>query len=125
MDIIRRTDAPVFAAPGATFTAYAAPSRGTSKVSMWCLELDPGSTSPLHEMDCEEVFLGLEGRAIAMIDDTEHSIGVGDCLILPPGTPFTLHVPERQPFRALACIPAGGRATMIPDGTTFAPPWAE
>ena len=125
MDIIKRTDAPVFDTPGACFTAYAAPSRGACQVSMWCLELEPGSTSPLHQMDCEEVFLGLEGCAVAMVDDTEHPIGAGDCLILPPGTPFTLHVAGPQPFRALACMPAGGRATMIPDGTTFAPPWAE
>src|SRR3954471_14805002 len=98
MDIIKHSDAPIFDAPGATFTAYAAPSRGASQVSMWCVELDPGSTSPLHEMDCEEIFVGLAGRAVAMIGDTEHSIGPGDCLILPPGTPFTLHVPEPQPF---------------------------
>ena len=125
MVIIKRQDAPVVDAPGAIFTAYAAPSRGASQVSLWCVELDPGSTSPLHEMDCEEVFLGLEGRAVATVDDVEHAIGAGDCLILPPGTPFTLHAAEQQPFRALACIPAGGRATMIPDGTPFAPPWAE
>jgi mannose-6-phosphate isomerase-like protein (cupin superfamily) len=76
-------------------------------------------------MDCEEVFLGLEGRAVAMVDEAEHVVGAGDCLILPPRTPFTLYVPGQRPFRALACMPAGGRATTIPDGTTFAPPWAE
>src|SRR3954471_3812767 len=124
MDIIKRSDAPNFDAPGASFTAYAAPSRGASQVSLWCLELGPGSTSPLHEMDCEEVFLGLEGDAVVMVDDTRHPLGAGDCLILPPRTPFTLHVPGRRPFRALACMTAGGLATMVPDGTTFAPPWA-
>src|SRR3954465_4386617 len=124
MDIIKRVDAPIFDAPGATFTAYAAPSRGASQVSMWCLELAPGSTSPLHQMDCEEVFLGLDGHAVATIDGAKRTIGAGDRLILPPGTPFALHVPAQEPFRALACMPAGGRATMVPDGTTFAPPWA-
>ncbi len=125
MEIIKRDDAPHFEAPGATFTAYAAPSRGASQVSMWCAELAPGSTSPLHQMDCEEIFLGLEGRAIAGVEGTEHELGPGDCFILPPETPFTLHVPDDRPFRALVCIRAGGQATMIPDGTTFAPPWAQ
>ena len=124
MDIIRRTDAPVFGAPGATFTAYAAPSRGTSKVSLWCLELDPGSTSPLHEMDCEEVFLGLEGRAIAMIDDTEHSIGAGDCVVLAAGADFSFRVLDGEHFSAFACIRVGGKATMADSGDTFVPPWA-
>ena len=49
---------------------------------------------------------------------------VGDCLILPADTAFTLHVPGEEPFFAMACIPVGGQATMVPDGPTFAPPWA-
>jgi mannose-6-phosphate isomerase-like protein (cupin superfamily) len=125
MQIIRHEDAPLFDASGTTVTGYAAPSRGASQVSLWQIELAPGSTSPLHYMDCEEVFLGLDGLAIAAIDGAEHPIGAGDCLILPARTAFTLHVPGEQPFRALACLPAGGQATLVPSGTTFAPPWAE
>ncbi len=126
MNIIRSADAPGFAAPGATFTGYAAPSRGADRVSLWSLELAPGSTSPLHHMDCEEVFLGLEGRAVATVDGETEALEAGDCLILPAGTAFTLHVAEHdRPFRAIACIPAGGQATMVPEGTTFPPPWAQ
>ena len=72
---------------------------------MWQIELAPGSTSPLHHMDCEEVFLGLHGQAVAAIEETEHLLGPGDCLILPAGTAFTLHVPGEEPFSAMACIP--------------------
>jgi mannose-6-phosphate isomerase-like protein (cupin superfamily) len=123
MKLIKRTQAPVFDAAGTTVTAYAAPSRGASELSLWQIELAPGSTSPLHHMDCEEVFLGLDGHAVAAIDGTEHPLGSGDCLILPAGTDFTLHVPGNEPFRALACIRAGGQATLAPDGPTFPPPW--
>src|SRR5829696_3273712 len=125
MELIKRTDAPTFDAGGTTVTGYAAPSRGAAEVSLWQVELAPGSTSPLHHMDCEEVFLGLDGRAVAAIEGTEHALGAGDCLILPPGTAFTLHVPGDAPFRALACMPAGAKATMVPDGATFVPPWGE
>jgi quercetin dioxygenase-like cupin family protein len=125
MELIKHRDAPVFDTPGAIVTAYAAPSRGASEVSMWSLELAPGSISPLHRMDCEEVFFGLDGHVIATVGGAEHRIGAGDCLVLPPETPFTFRVPEDQPFRGIACMRAGGRATMVPDGPTFAPPWAE
>jgi quercetin dioxygenase-like cupin family protein len=126
MHLIKRTDAPRFDAAGTAVTAYAAPSRGSSELSVWQIELTPGSTSPLHHMDREEVFLGLEGHAIAEIGNSQHSLGAGDCLILPAGTDFTLHVAdEERPFRALACVPAGAQATMVPDGATFVPPWAE
>src|SRR5215208_6768794 len=125
MNLIKRTDAPVFEAAETLVTGFAAPSRGASEVSLWQVELAPGSTSPLHHMDCEEVFLGLDGRAVASIEGAEYPLGAGDCLILPPGTAFTLHVPGDTPFRALACMPAGGMATMVPDGATFVPPWGE
>ena len=91
---------------------------------MWEIELAPGSTSPRHHMDREEVFLGVGGHAIAEIDGTEHELGAGDCLILPAGTDFTLHVPGTQP------LPRPGlRARRRPGdhgchGATFLPPWA-
>jgi mannose-6-phosphate isomerase-like protein (cupin superfamily) len=125
MHIIKRSDAPVFQAGGTSVIAYAAPSRGATEVSVWRLELAPGSTSPPHHMDCEEVFLGLEGRVVATIDGSESEIGAGDCLILPAGTTFSFHVPDDQPFRALACIPSGGQAAMSAGGPSFSPPWAE
>ena len=125
MELIKRTDAPVFDAGGTTVRGYAAPSRGAAEVSLWQIELAPGSTSPLHHMDREEVFLALEGSAIAALEGAEHALIQGDCLILPAGTDFTLHVPGDQPFRALACLPSGAQATLVPEGTTFVPPWGE
>jgi quercetin dioxygenase-like cupin family protein len=125
MRVIRHSDAPVFDAEGTTVTAYAAPSRGTSELSLWRLELAAGSVSPLHQMDHEEVFLALEGRVVAVVGGQEHAFGAGDCLVLPARTPFSFHVRDAAPFRAVACLPAGSVATMIPDGVTFVPPWAE
>src|SRR4051812_24930055 len=128
MTIITSAEAPVFDVPGSTFTAYAAPSRGAEQVSLWCVELAPGTASPLHYMDCEEIFFALAGRATVTIDERTHALAARDCLILPAGTAFTLHVADADadgPFRAIACMPAGGRATMVPEGGTFAPPWAQ
>ena len=64
MNLISQETAPPFAAGGATITGYAAPSRGATAVSLWRIELAPGSSSPLHQMDVEEVFLGLAGSAV-------------------------------------------------------------
>src|SRR5215213_8944775 len=120
MTIIKAAHAPLFDAPGSTFTAYAAPSRGAEQVSLWSLELAPGTTSPLHHMDCEEIFFGLAGRAVATVAGEPHTLEPGDCLILRPGEAFTLQVAETdEPFRAIACMPTGGQATMVPEGITF------
>src|SRR3954469_10871652 len=125
MLLIKRPDAPTFDAGGTIVTGYDAPSRGAVEISLWQIELAPGSTSPRHHMDREEIFLGLAGHAVADVEGTEQPFGPGDCLILPAGTDFTLHVPGQQPFRALACLPAGAQATMAADGATFVPPWGQ
>src|SRR4249919_2924603 len=113
MNLIPLRTAPSFSAGGTVITGYAAPSRGATEVSLWRIELTPGSSSPLHEMDVEEVFLGLHGEAVAVVGETESIIRAGDCLILPARTPFTLTAAAEQPFRAIACMPTGGQAKML------------
>jgi quercetin dioxygenase-like cupin family protein len=125
MNLISQQTAPPYSAGGTTITGYAAPSRGATAISLWRVEMAAGSSSPLHEMDVEEVFLGTEGSAVADVDGHRTTVSAGDCLILPAGTPFTLTVGPDGPFRAIACMPAGGQATMLPGGATFVPPWAE
>src|SRR3954451_3131436 len=121
MPLIAHDDAPVFDIPGATFTAYAAPSRGASQVSLWAVELAAGSTSAPHHMDCEELFFGRRGSAVAGVDGVEHPVGPGDCLVLAAGAEFSFRVGTDEPFRAIAAMTTGGRAVL--DGETLAPPW--
>ena len=123
--LIPLKDAPIFGADGTTVTGYASPSRGARSISLWRIELAAGSTSPLHNMDVEEVFLGLHGSAALTVDGGCSQIGAGDCLVLPPHTAFTLTAADDGPFLAVACMPTDGTATMLPDGPTFVPPWAQ
>ena len=125
MNVIKHSEAPRFDAGGTTVTGYAAPSRGAADVHLWHLDLAPGSTSPMHHMNCEEVFLVLAGRVAAAVGGSERELSAGDCLILPAETPFTLRVLGDEPCRAVACVPAGPLATLDPDGATFPPPWAQ
>lgn len=122
--LITRQDAPAFGADGTAVTGYAAPSRGSEFVSLWRINLEPGASSPLHELDTEEVFLGLAGNAMFTIDGREYTVGAGDCLVVPPHTAFALAAGPDGPFQAVACMRAGGQATLLPDGPTFVPPWA-
>jgi mannose-6-phosphate isomerase-like protein (cupin superfamily) len=90
---------------------------------MWRITLAPGESSPPHTLTDEEVFLALEGSATATIDGADETVGVRDCLIVPPGAPFTLSAgPEG--FTAVCAMAAGGQATILPDGPTITPPWA-
>src|SRR3954466_2827164 len=116
MNLISSADAAIFDVPDTHVIAYAAPSRGSTELCLWQIDIAPGSTSPLHHMDCEEVFLCVGGRAVVLTPAEERPFEVGDCLVLPAGTDFSLRVVGDVPFRALACIRAGGKATMAASG---------
>jgi mannose-6-phosphate isomerase-like protein (cupin superfamily) len=75
-------------------------------------------------MDCEEVFLCVAGRAALVTSVGERQVLAGDCVVLSAGTDFSFRVDGDEPFSALACIRAGGQATMAVTGDTFLPPWA-
>jgi len=124
MMLIASAEAAIFDVPDTHVIAYAAPSRGATELCLWRIDIAPGSTSPLHHMDCEEVFLCTDGRAVVVTSAAERPIQAGDCLVLPAQTDFSFRVVGDEPFRALACIRAGGKATMAASGDTFVPPWA-
>jgi quercetin dioxygenase-like cupin family protein len=121
--MIRSADAPQFTTGGTTATGYAAPSRGAQSLSLWRVALAAGESSPPHSLTHEEVFLALEGTAVATIDGGEEPLRADDCLIVPPGAPFILSA-GADGFVAVCAMRAGGQATMMPDGPTITPPWA-
>jgi quercetin dioxygenase-like cupin family protein len=122
---------PVIAAPtrpthevGATkFTSLATPSLGSSRTSVWQVEIPSGETPTLHELTDEEIFVVLEGAAAVTIDGAASSAGVGDTIVVPSGVPFALGNAGGQTLRLLCCLPVGGQA-RLPGGEPFTPPWA-
>jgi mannose-6-phosphate isomerase-like protein (cupin superfamily) len=121
--IITAASAPTFTLDGTTAVGYASPSRGAADLSLWRIRLDPGTASPYHALSREEVFLALDGDAVATVDGTEHPLSPGDCLVVPPGVPFALAAGSGG-FAAVCAMAAGGEATILPDGPTITPPWA-
>jgi quercetin dioxygenase-like cupin family protein len=122
--IIRSDDAPRFTAGGTTATGYASPSRGAQGLSLWRIALAAGECSPPHTLSQEVVFLALDGSATATIAGNEETLDAGDCLIVPPEAPFTLCA-GADGFGAVCAMRSGGQATIMPDGPTMTPPWAQ
>ena len=122
MTVVSSHTAPRFDAGGTHVIGLASPSRGSAETSVWRLTLDPGSSSPEHTLDREEVFVALEGAARATIGDRTADVRAGDALIVPPAVTFTIGNPGPEPFEAVACMPVGGTATVGDE--SFAPPWA-
>jgi len=121
--LIRRAEAPRFGHDGTHVTGYASPSRGSASVSVWRLVLEPGASSPVHQLTQDEAFLALSGAATVELAGEEFRLEAGDGLSVPPGTSFRIRNPGPDPFEAVACMATGGRA-QVGDGEPFVPPWA-
>ena len=123
MAVLHAPDAPIHELPGARFTTLASPSRGSAETSVWRLELLPEADPVPHRVTREEIFVALEGEAVALLDGAEHRVRAGDSLVLPAGVEFSLRAEGQGPFAALVCLPVGGQAALA-GGEPFTPPWA-
>ena len=123
MPFITHADAPLFEMHNARFLGLASPSRGAQETSAWIVTLAPMSTGAAHQLTREELFVALEGRAIAVVGDNSYELTQESALIVPAHTSFSLSNPGNVPFRAVAILPVGGQASVA-GGPAFTPPWA-
>lgn len=123
MPFIAHEDAPVFDMHNARFLGLASPARGARETAAWIVTLAPESQGAPHQLTREEVFIGLEGRAIASVGEATFEVTPHSALIVPAHTPFAISNPDGVPFRAVAILPVGGQAS-IAGGPPFTPPWA-
>jgi len=123
MALITHADAPTVAIPGIRARPMAVPSRGSTELAIWYLEVAPGVTGEPHTVDREEVFVLQSGQATAALDGTEYRISPGDALLVPPGVPFAIRNTGDEPARYLVCTSAGITATL--NGRVVEPAWAK
>jgi quercetin dioxygenase-like cupin family protein len=108
---------------GVTARPMAVPSRGSSELAIWHLEVEPGLRGEEHTVDREEVFVVRTGRLSGTLGGEPCEAGPGDALIVPPGVPFRLRNDEGESAHVLVCTSAGVRATL--NGQTIVPPWSQ
>lgn len=123
MPISKHPSAHTHELPGARFTTLASPARGSTRTSMWLVELAAGHPPTPHQLTAEELFFVIEGEARVRIGNEACSVVTGDCIIVPPATPFSLEAVGAAPFKAVCCLPVGGEA-RLEGGEAFVPPWA-
>jgi mannose-6-phosphate isomerase-like protein (cupin superfamily) len=56
----------------------------------------------LHRIS-EELYLFTQGMGRIQVGDQEREVAVGDCVLLPPGTPHKLWNTGGEPLRLLCC----------------------
>jgi len=122
--VIRSAEAPVFELPGVRFVGFASPSRGSDQVCTWRITVAPGLVSPeSHRIDSDEVFMVTEG--LVRITPDGPTVGPGDAVVVPAGTPIKLENLADVPASLFVAIRSRFTATAQ-DGTAIGtPPWAQ
>ncbi|RLU89145.1 cupin [Streptomyces griseocarneus] len=124
MPLSTLADAPVFERHGFTFRPLAVPSRGSTELAVWALEIAPGAQSEDHHMDREEVFVVTEGKVSADIAGQEVTAGPGDALIVPAHALLRLRNACPNTLATLTAVTSAGMRATIGD-TVITPPWAQ
>jgi len=122
MPVATLSEAPEFVLGDAVFRSLAVPSRGSTQLAVWALELAPGMTGDAHSLDCEEVLVIHSGRISATIGMQEIQAGPGDAVIVPMQTSFALRNAGSEAVHATAITSAGFLATL--GDRTMTPPWS-
>ncbi|KAA9165479.1 cupin domain-containing protein [Amycolatopsis acidicola] len=123
MTVASLADAPRFENFGFVFRPLAVPSRGSTELAVWTLEMPPGATGERHTVSCEEVFVLQAGEVRFEVGDTVPDVAVGDAVIVPPGGSLRLSNPGSSLARLVVCTSKGILGTI--KGKTIVPPWAQ
>ncbi len=101
---------------GFEFRSLAVPSRGSSEIAMWTVDVPEGGEGAPHTVSKEEVFYVLSGSVTIQ----GRTASAGDAIVVRPGTELSL---TGGPARVLVATSVGIEGTLA-DGRTITPPWS-
>jgi mannose-6-phosphate isomerase-like protein (cupin superfamily) len=109
--------------PGIEHLTLAGREQGLARLSVWRQSMAPGSATPPHRHDCEEVVLVLEGSGEVHIGGKVLAFGPDSTLVLPPDVPHQIFSTGSVPLITVAAFSATPVGTFLPDGEPLALPW--
>ncbi|MFJ9765097.1 cupin domain-containing protein [Streptomyces erythrochromogenes] len=108
--------------PNATMTGLAAPSRGSSELSTWRVDMPAGGTGPEHSVSREQVWTLTAGSLEVTFEGRTETVAVGRTLVLPADAPRRIHAPEA--FSAHVAMRADGVVSVPGEDEPRVLPWA-
>lgn len=109
--------------PGIEHLTLAGNEQGLSGLSVWRQSMAPGSCTPPHQHDCEEVILVTEGSGELHMDGKVTPFGPDTTLVLPPNRPHQIFNTGRVPLQTIAAFSSSPVGTYLPGGEPIALPW--
>ena len=109
--------------PGIEHLTVAGGEQGLSRLSVWRQVMAPGSATPPHQHDCEEVVLVLAGSGEVHSAGKVLAFGPDTTLVLPPHVPHQIFNTGSVPLETVAPFSATPVGTFLPGGEPIPLPW--
>lgn len=123
MHVIEQNHPQPTAIPGIAHTTWAGQAEGLQQLSVWRQSMAPGTATPPHRHDCDEVVICLGGWGEVHIEGEKHRF-TSDCLlVLPKGCVHQIFNVGTQPLETLAVLGQSPVPTCLPDGQALPLPW--
>ena len=122
MPVLTSADATPHELHGARFTAYVAPSRGSTQLCAWRLDLPADSPGVEHRVSHEELLLVLDGTLHVSVDGVAGRAERGHVVHVPAGSRLRVGTGAGPATAWVTTTP--GLTAELADGTQLAPPWA-
>ena len=123
MNVINHSDLPRAALPGIEHVTLAGSENGLKNLSIWKQSLAPGSATPPHRHDCEEVVLIQAGCGELHLDGQVHRFGPDTTLVVPRNAPHQIINVGDEPLEIIGVLAVSPVAVFFPDGQPIELPW--
>lgn len=124
MPVIRSDEGTKHDVHGATFIAYANSQTGASELCAWSTQIPAGQKGVPHRVSKEELLLVTSGAPIFTVDDATVEARPGDVVVVPAESMLTVEGNPDQDS-TMWVTTSRGLTAKLPDGSDFAPPWAQ
>ncbi|HEY1129306.1 MAG TPA: cupin domain-containing protein [Roseateles sp.] len=109
--------------PGIAHATWASQTEGLQQLSVWRQRMAPGTATPPHVHDCDEVVFCLAGSGELHVDGQSLSFDANRLLVLPRGRPHQIFNTGSVPLETLAVFGQTPAPTRWPDGRELPLPW--
>lgn len=113
------------ATPNAVMTRLAAPSLGSTELSIWQVRMEPGAAGPAHTVDREQVWLVRAGTIEATVDGATGHVAREQTLVVPAGVERRFRTAGDEAAEAVVCMRAEGLVSVPGQAGERPLPWAE
>jgi len=114
---------PAYTIPGISTQAIAGRAQGMKNIEVWRSTMDPGSQTPLHYHDCEEVVMILSGSGILEVEGKQQPFKAGCTLLVPPKVVHQIINSGSEPIQMFVGLSETPGRTYTPDGQHIPLPW--